>query len=88
MATVNPTTLVTYNAKTTYVASAGHNARLVAGIKQLTSNGTQAVTVAQLKQFCAAKFNNPQFVNYGLKMGKRPIITAPKSMQVAAIPTS
>ncbi len=32
--------------------------------------------------FMATQFNNPQFANYALKMGKQPLIVAPKSMDV------
>lgn len=84
MATLNASTLVTYNPKTAYAAKAGHNARLVAGLKALTANGTKAVTVAHLTAFFAAQYNNPQFVNYGYKMAKQPIMPAPKSMPVIA----
>jgi hypothetical protein len=86
MATLNASTLVTYNAKTAYAAKAGHNARLVAGLKALTANGTKAVTVAHLTAFLAAQYNNPQFVNYGYKMAKQPIMPAPKTMPVI-VPT-
>jgi hypothetical protein len=79
-------TLVTYNAKTAYTANAAHNARLMAGVKALTANGTKAVTLGHLVQYMAAQFNNPQFANYGLKMGKQPLIVAPKGM-AAIVPT-
>ena len=84
MATLTNNTNITYNAKTTYVAAAGHNARLMAAVKTLTANGTKAVTLGNLKQFMATQFNNPQFANYALKMGKQPLIEAPKNMAVIA----
>lgn len=87
MATLTKNTNITYNAKTTYVAAAPHNARLMAGVKALTANGTKAVTLGHLVQYMAAQFNNPQFANYGLKMGKQPLIVAPKNMAVV-VPTT
>ena len=84
MATLTNNTNITYNPKTTYVAAAGHNARLMAAVKALTVNGTKAVTLGNLKQFMATQFNNPQFANYALKMGKQPLVVAPKNMAVIA----
>ena len=48
MATLTNNTNITYNTKTTYVAAAGHNARLMAAVKTLTANGTKAVTLGNL----------------------------------------
>ena len=87
MATLTNATLVTYNPKTLYAATAAHNARLMAGVKALTANGTKAVTLGHLVQYMSAQFNNPQFANYGLKMGKQPLIVAPKNMAVI-VPTA
>ena len=85
MATLTNNTLITYNPKTTYVAQAGHNARLMAAVKTLTANGTKAISLGNLRTFMATQFNNPQFANYGLKMGKKPLIVAPAKMPVASI---
>ena len=82
MAKLNSFTLVTYNPASNYAAHAQHNARLLAGIKLLTNNGKQAITVANLVAWAATNYNNPQYINYGFNLKNNTIMPAPKGAVV------